>query len=118
VADATVFEQRARDIETAWRTRIGSVRRNSAADLLLRALPGVPVVTVPSAATLLGRSFTAANNAVAQLVTAGVLQQVNVGRRNRAYEAPEIITAFTDLGVGPERVVEFVEASCRGLAAE
>jgi Fic family protein len=97
VADATVFEQRARDIGTAWRTRIGSVRRNSAADLLLRALPGAPVVTVPSVATLIGRSFTAANNAVAQLVTAGVLRQVNVGRRNRAYEAPEIIAAFTDL---------------------
>jgi Fic family protein len=97
VADATVFEQRARDIGTAWRTRIGSVRRSSAADLLLRALPGAPVVTVPSAATLIGRSFTAANNAVAQLVTAGVLRQVNVGRRNRAYEAPEIIAAFTDL---------------------
>ena len=97
VADATVFEQRARDIETAWRTRIGSVRRGSAADLLLRALPGAPVVTVPSAATLIGRSFTAANNAVAQLVRAGVLQQVNVGRRNRAYEAPEIIAAFADL---------------------
>ena len=39
----------------------------------------------------------AANNAVAQLVEAGVLQQVNVGRRNRAYEAPEIVAAFTDL---------------------
>ena len=106
VADATVFEQRARDIGTAWRTRIGSVRRSSAADLLLRALPGAPVVTVPSAATLIGRSFTAANNAVAQLVTAGVLRQVNVGRRNRAYEAPEIIAAFTDLErqlASPER---------------
>ncbi len=97
VADATVFEQRARDIGTAWRTRIGQVRRNSAADLLLRALPGAPVMTVPSAATLIGRSFAAANNAVAQLVTAGVLQQINVGRRNRAYEAPEIIAAFSDL---------------------
>jgi Fic family protein len=97
VADATVFEQRARDIEAAWRARIGSVRKNSAADLLLRALLGAPVVTVPSTATLVGRSFTAANNAVAQLVKAGVLHQVNVGRRNRAYEAPEIIAAFTDL---------------------
>jgi hypothetical protein len=55
------------------------------------------VVTVPSAAALIGRSFTAANNAIAQLVKAGVLRQVNVGRRNRAYEAPEIIAAFTDL---------------------
>jgi Fic family protein len=109
VADATVFEQRARDIGTAWRTRIGSVRRNSAADLLLRALPGAPVVTVPSAATLIGRSFTAANNAVAQLVTAGVLHQVNVGRRNRAYEAPEIIAAFTDL----ERLLALPDADTR-----
>jgi Fic family protein len=97
VADATAFEQRAQDIEATWRSRIGSVRKNSAADLLLRALPGAPVVTVPSAATLIGRSFPAANNAVAQLVNAGVLRQVNVGRRNRAYEAPEIITAFTNL---------------------
>jgi Fic family protein len=97
VADAAAFEQRTRDIEAAWRERIGSVRKNSAADLLLRALPGAPVVTVPAAATLIGRSFTAANNAVAQLVKAGVLRQVNVGRRNRAYEAPEIIAAFTDL---------------------
>jgi Fic family protein len=97
VADATAFEKRAQDIETTWRARIGSVRKNSAADLLLRALPGAPVVTVPSAAALIGRSFTAANNAIAQLVKAGVLRQVNVGRRNRAYEAPEIIAAFTDL---------------------
>jgi Fic family protein len=97
VADATAFEGRAREIETTWRARIGSVRRNSAADLLLRALPGAPVLTVPSAAALIGRSFTAANNAMAQLGKAGVLRQVNVGRRNRAYEAPEIIAAFTDL---------------------
>jgi hypothetical protein len=97
VADAAAFERRAQEIEAAWRVRVGLVRKNSAADLLLRGLPGAPVVTVPSAATLIGRSFPAANNAVAQLVKAGVLQQVNVGRRNRAYEAPEIIAAFTDL---------------------
>jgi Fic family protein len=97
VADAAAFEQRAQDIEAAWRERIGSVRKNSAADLLLRGLPGAPVVTVPSAATLIGRSFPATNNAVAQLVKAGVLRQVNVGRRNRAYEAADVISAFTDL---------------------
>jgi Fic family protein len=87
VADAAAFERRAQEIEAAGQP----------ADLLLRGLPGAPVVTVPSAAKLIGRSFPAANNAVAQLVKAGVLQQVNVGRRNRAYEAPEIIAAFTDL---------------------
>ena len=97
VADATVFEERARNIQNEWRMRRGSIRKNSAADLLLRALPGAPVVTVPSVAMLIGRTYPAANNAVAQLVEAGVLRQVNIGRRNRAYEAPEIITAFAAL---------------------
>jgi len=55
------------------------------------------VVTVNSAAALIGRTYPAANNAVSQLVEAGVLRQVNIGRWNRAYEAPEIIAAFTDL---------------------
>jgi hypothetical protein len=55
------------------------------------------VVTANSAAALIGRTYPAANNAIAQLVKAGVLSQVTIGRRNRAYEAPEIIAAFTDL---------------------
>jgi len=46
---------------------------------------------------LIRRTYPAANNAVTQLVDAGVLKQVNIARRNRAYEAPEIIPAFTDL---------------------
>ncbi len=97
VADSDAFENRAQDIQRSWRDRVPNVRRNSATDLLLSALPGAPVTTVNSAAALVGRSFPAANNAVSQLVDAGILNQVNIGRRNRAYEAPEIIAAFTDL---------------------
>jgi hypothetical protein len=65
--------------------------------LLLRMLPGVPVLTVDAAAALIRRSFNAANPAVERLVDAGILRQVNVGRRNRAFEAPEVIAAFTAL---------------------
>jgi Fic family protein len=97
VADSAAFEVRASEIQTAWRERLPAVRKNSAADLLLRSLPGAPVVTVNSAAALIGRTYPAANNAVSQLTDAGVLKQVNLGRRNRAYEAGDIITAFTDL---------------------
>ena len=46
---------------------------------------------------LTGRTFQAANLAISRLVEAGVLVQVNVGRRNRAFEAPELIDAFTSL---------------------
>jgi Fic family protein len=97
VADSDAFENRAQDIQQSWRGRMPNVRRNSATDLLLSALPGAPVITVNSAAALIGRSFPAANNAVAQLVDAGILNQLNIGRRNRAYEALEVIAAFTDL---------------------
>jgi hypothetical protein len=65
--------------------------------LLLRALPGAPILTVKASAELICRSFPQVNEAMAELVEAGVLSQVTVGRRNRALEAKELINAFTDL---------------------
>ena len=58
---------------------------------------GAPVLTVNSAAALIGRSFPQTNAAIQRLVDAGVLAQVNVGRRNRAFEAGDAIRAFMDL---------------------
>jgi len=95
--DAESFERRTHEIEAIWRNRVGTIRANSAVDLLLQVLPGAPVFTVPGAMTLINRSFPATNNAVATLVAAQILNQITVGERNRAYEAPEIITAFTNL---------------------
>jgi len=97
VADATTFESRAASLQAQWRERLGTIRANSATDLLLRRLPGAPVLTAESAATLLGRTFKPANAAIQRLVGAGVMRQITIGLRNRAYEAPEIIDAFTDL---------------------
>jgi Fic family protein len=97
VEDAHGFESRVAELEQHWRRRLGAVRSKSATDLLLRRLPGAPVLTADSAATLIGRTFKPANEAIQRLVQVGILHQVTVGRRNRAYEAPEIIDAFTDL---------------------
>lgn len=97
VEDSAAFEQRARSIEESWRGRLGRVRRGSAVDLLLRVLVGAPVLSVSSAAEMVGRSYVQTNEAVERLVEAGVLRQLTVGRRNRAFEAPDIIDAFTDL---------------------
>src|SRR5579875_2728307 len=97
VDDASSFEKRARDIEASWRERLGRVRARSAADLLLGVLVGAPVITVNSAAEMISRSFIQTNEAISRLVEAGILKQVTVGRRNRAFEAPDIIAAFTDL---------------------
>jgi Fic family protein len=97
VADASSFEQRVQLIQEDWRAKLGSVRADSAADRLIHALPGAPVITVNSAATLIGRTFKPANDAISRLVRAGILNQVSVGRRNRAFEAPDVIQAFADL---------------------
>ena len=61
-----------------------------------RCPAGAPIVTVASAAALIGRTTQATNEAFKGLVAADVLRQVNVGRhRNRAFEAPKVIDAFT-----------------------
>jgi hypothetical protein len=77
--------------------------------LILRILPGAPILTVDAAAALIGRTFNPANEAIQRLVEAGILRQVNVGRRNRAYEAPDIIAAFTAL----ERLLASPEGDTR-----
>ena len=58
-------------------------------------LPNAPVLTTTTASELVGRSFPATSMAIERLVATGVLVQVNMGRRNRAYEAPELIDVFT-----------------------
>jgi Fic family protein len=97
VADAETYEQRVVEVRETWQRRLGRVRKHSAVDLLLDALPGAPLVTVQSAAALTGRSVQAVNTAIPRLVTAGVLKQTTVGRRNRAFEATELIDSFTAL---------------------
>jgi Fic family protein len=97
VADTESFEERSAQLEETWRIQVGAIRAGSATDLLLRVLPGVPVLTVDAAASLINRTFNPANEAIQRLVDAGILRQVTVGRRNRAFEAPEVIAAFTAL---------------------
>lgn len=97
IEDAETFEQRVASLQVRWRDRLGKVRAKSSADLLIGALPGAPIVTVNGAAKLIGRTFQATNEAIDRLVEAKILRQVNVARRNRAFEAPELIRAFTEL---------------------
>lgn len=112
VDDAESFEERSAQLEEDWRARLGSIRAGSATDRLLRALPGAPVLTVDAAASLIGRTFKPANEAIQRLVEAGILRQVTLGRRNRAFEAPDVIAAFTAL----ERQLASPDADTRASA--
>jgi methyl-accepting chemotaxis protein len=68
VDDAVAFEERVSELEASWRGRLGSVRRDSSADRLLRVIAGVPILTVASAAELIGRSTQATNEAVEKII--------------------------------------------------
>jgi Fic family protein len=84
-------------LERRWREQAAPVRKNSAADVLLRVLPAAPIITVSTAAQLTGRTFQAADLAVARLTDVGVLRQIKLGRRNRAFEAVGLVDTLTNI---------------------
>lgn len=91
---AAAFEEGIADIQESWRTST-SFRKNSAAALLIEHLPASPVVSIESAARLIGRSYQAARLAVNDLVAAGILYQNAKNRKSGIYAAREILEAFT-----------------------
>ena len=94
---AAGFADTLTDLEQQWRSQVGRIRANSAVDVLLAALPGIPILTVETAAATIGRSVARTNDAVAVLVAANVLTQGTVGRRNRVFEAAGLLDAITGL---------------------
>lgn len=83
-------------IQDDWRRRAGRPRRDSAAEALIRELPARPIVTLATAAEMTGRSKQAANQALAVLERAGVLRELTLGKRNRAWEARELFDLIDD----------------------
>jgi Fic family protein len=80
------------DLQERWRSAAGHPRRDSTAEKLIRAFPGRPILDGKIAASLAGVSDEAARTALLALEEAGVLRPVVLGKkRNRAWEAPEVI---------------------------
>lgn len=96
--DAERYADQIDTLTAGWRQRLGRVRANSSTDLLLKVLPGAPVVSVESASALTGRSKARTTEAVNALAEAGILRQRNVGRqRYRVFEANDVLDLFTGL---------------------
>jgi len=93
--DARQFVRSVEDVELQWRHRLGPLRAGSAASALLAELPGLPVFTINTASEALQPSWDAVNQAVLRLEQAGVVRQVTIGRRNRAYEVVGLFEAMT-----------------------
>jgi Fic family protein len=94
---AAGFSNTLDELQRKWRGQVGRIRAKSAVDVLLSALPGIPVLTVETAAMTIDRSTARTNDAVAVLVNAQVLTQGTLGRRNRVFEASGLLEAITSL---------------------
>jgi Fic family protein len=83
---AQSFADRIAELQQRWRDQ-AQPRASSAADKLIALLPAYPIVDLGMVRDLLEVSDPAAWGALQRLESAGVLHQMTVGRRNRAYEA-------------------------------
>jgi Fic family protein len=99
--ESVSFANSLSELQTRWMAAAGNPRKDSSAAGIIAFLPAHPILTVATAQTLLGRSKQAANEAMSLLESAGVLRQISIGKRNRAWEA----VGLFDLINGFERML-------------
>ncbi len=95
--EAGNFATEIKTLQSTWRRAVGTPRRDSAACAMIEILPSHPILDIATAEQLLKRSNQAMRLAMTTLESAGVLQQISAGRRNRAWEAVglfELLNAF------------------------
>lgn len=88
------------ELRQEWLERARVPRRGSTARRLIDGLTGHPLVSVESAAKLLAVSDEAARLALNQLSDLNVVQQVTIGRRNRAWAAEEVFDLLDEFDFG------------------
>lgn len=85
------------DLKARWHAMSAHRRSDSSARALIEHLPGTPILTAETAAGVLGRAYETGRAAVAALEEDGVLAQVTLGRRNRAWESVGLFALVDDL---------------------
>ena len=86
--------QLAEDIEhcqEAWLERLGKPRKDAAVRQLVDILPEQPVIDVPVAQQLTGKSHVAVGSAIKQLEESGILVKLNQRKWGRVWECDEVL---------------------------
>jgi Fic family protein len=95
---------RVQELQDAWREQLrdhADLRADAAAWAVIDELPGHPVITVPVATAVTGRSKSSTTVAVDQLVDAAILHPLSESKRNRAWEAAGLLDLLAELEAGP-----------------
>jgi Fic family protein len=94
---------RVQELQDAWREQLhdhADLRADAAAWAVIDELPGHPVITVPVATAVTGRSKSSTAVAVDRLVDAGILLPLSASKRNRAWEASGLLDLLAELEAG------------------
>lgn len=92
--NAIAFEKSVNALCGTWQSQ-AAARRDSATNLLIDALPALPIFTIADASSYIGRSIKRTNTAVEELEGLRIVTQVSEGKRNRVFECSEMLQAFT-----------------------
>jgi len=102
IANGRTLERAITEISARWESTVRA-RSDSSARRLLQVLLRQPVVTTGTVARELHVSGPAAQAAVDKLTESGVLSQSSIGRRNRQWQATEILQALDAFGARARR---------------
>jgi Fic family protein len=101
---ARVYISELEHLREEWRERLRATRAaprsDAAAWVIIDALPAHPMISVPVATAVSGRSRSRVFEAMDQLAAAGVLMPVSEGKRNRWWEAAGLLDLIGQLEAG------------------
>ena len=101
---ARTYIERVRALQEHWRQQLraaGNVPRSDAAAwAIVDLLPAHPMISAPLAAAVTKRAKERVYEGIEQLVSAGVVLPLTSGRRNRWWEADELLELIGRLAVG------------------
>jgi Fic family protein len=101
---ASDYLRAVRDLADEWRARLSASpnapRADSAAWSIIDVLPAHPILTAPVAAAATGRSKPQIYRAIELLEESGVLIPLSRGRRNRSWEATNLLDLLAGLEAG------------------
>jgi hypothetical protein len=81
-------------LQKAWPEKLGSVRKNSALDLLLSKMVGIPVFTIATASGATSRVISSVASAVERCIDVSIIKAMDSQRHNHIFEVPEVINDF------------------------
>ena len=86
--------------QEAWLEQLGRPRKDAAVRQLVKALPEQPVIDVPAAQRLTGKSHVAVGSALKRLEESGILVRLNERKWGRVWECDEILALVDDFEKG------------------